>query len=104
MTEQHSEGRDNKGRFEKGKAPGRPPGTQNKLTKTVRQAVLDAFHELQEDTDHKLTSWAKKEPTEFYKIASKLIPTEISGSVKQIIVARIGDENDTDARDGSDNT
>jgi hypothetical protein len=89
--------------FQKGNK-GRPHGATGRLNRTVRETVLEAFTELQDDPNVNLVSWAREEPTEFYKIASKLIPTEITGSVKQIIVARIGDENDTDAGNGSDNT
>lgn len=64
---------------------GRPPGIQNKLSRTVKETVLAVFNELQDDPDANLTSWAKSEPTEFYRIASKLIPTELTGSIKHII-------------------
>ena len=64
---------------------GRPPGIQNKLSKTVKETVLAVFNELQDDPDHNLAAFAKKEPLEFYRIAAKLIPTELTGSVKHII-------------------
>jgi type IV secretory pathway TrbF-like protein len=68
--------------FKKGEAKGRPKGTQNKLTRTVKETVLDTFNLLQEDRTANLLSWAKEEPTEFYKIASKLIPTEVKAKVE----------------------
>lgn len=67
--------------YKKGEAPGRPHGAVNKLTRTVKETVLAVFNELQSDPDVKLSAWAKNEPTEFYKIAAKLIPTEIKGKV-----------------------
>lgn len=72
--------------FEKGqqKKGGRVAGTQNKLTKTVKETVLDVFNRLQDDPNHNLESWAKNEPTEFYKIASKLIPSEVNANVEVI--------------------
>lgn len=64
---------------------GRPAGTPNKLTKTVKETVLAVFNDLQEDPKANLGEWAKKETTEFYRIAAKLIPTEITGTVKTVI-------------------
>lgn len=60
--------------------PGRPPGA-NKLTKTVKETVLDVFNQLQEDPNHSLLMFAQKHPRDFYAIAAKLIPTEISGKL-----------------------
>lgn len=61
---------------------GRPPGVQNKLTRTVKEAVLEAFNNLQEDEHHNLDAFAKKYPRDFYNIAAKLIPTEIQAKVQ----------------------
>lgn len=36
-----------------------------------------------------LVDWAKSEPTEFYKLAAKLIPTEITGNPKAPLVLRV---------------
>lgn len=72
--------------FKKGqtKKGGRTLGTQNKLTKTVKETVLDVFNRLQDDPLNNLEAWAKNEPTEFYKIASKLIPSEVNANVEVI--------------------
>jgi hypothetical protein len=77
--------------FEKGhnKATGRPSGSQNKLTKTVKERVLEVFNELQDDPKANLLSWAKKKPTEFYKIAAKLIPADINAKVDGKIITVI---------------
>lgn len=77
--------------FEPGNA-GRPKGTTNHLTKTVKETVLAVFNEIQEDPDAKLLAFAKKYPRDFYQIAAKLIPTEITGTVKQIITVTDTDE------------
>lgn len=61
---------------------GRKEGTPNALTRTVKETVLAVFNELQNDPTANLVSWAKSEPTEFYKIASKLIPMDVSASVQ----------------------
>ena len=60
---------------------GRKKGGQNKFTKTVKETVLAVFNDQQEDPQANLTAWAKAETTEFYKIAAKLIPTEITANV-----------------------
>lgn len=69
-----------------GNPEGRSKGTPNKLTKTVREKVLNVFNELQEDPKTCLLAWAKEEPTEFYKIASKLIPTELNATITEKII------------------
>lgn len=76
--------------FKKGEG-GRPKGAVNKVTRTVKDALHAAFYELQDDPEVKLVEWGKKNPTEFYKLAAKLIPTEITATVdtntiKEIII------------------
>lgn len=79
--------------FEKGnKQGGRPPGTPNKITATVKQTVLDVFNDLQSDPDHNLKKFAQKHPRDFYAIAAKLIPTEITGSLKSVIKVNVSNE------------
>lgn len=73
--------RDEKGRIMPGTG-GRPPGTTNHLTKTVKETVLAVFNEIQEDPEVKLSAFAKKYPRDFYVIAAKLIPTEFKGTVE----------------------
>jgi hypothetical protein len=71
--------------FKKGKSgnvKGREAGTPNKLTKTVKETVLAAFNDLQSDPKANIMTWAKDNPTDFYKIASKLIPTEVNANVE----------------------
>ena len=68
---------------------GRKEGTANKLTKTVKERVLEVFNELQGDPQANLLSWAKEEPTEFYKIAAKLIPADINAKVDGKIITVI---------------
>lgn len=62
------------------KTGGRTKGTPNKVSGTVRQAILDAFHEL--GGKDGLIDWAEESAEnkrEFYRMCSKLIPREISG-------------------------
>lgn len=63
------------------KSGGRKAGTPNKLTSTFKQLVMTTLDDLQSDRRANLKAWAKENPTEFYKIASKLIPTEITARV-----------------------
>lgn len=87
------------GQFKPGN-PGKPPGATNKLTKTVKETVLSVFNELQDDPKTDLKAFAKKYPRDFYNIAAKLIPTELTGTVKNVIRVRIGAEADQDEQDG----
>jgi hypothetical protein len=74
--------------FEKGhkKATGRPEGSVNKLTKTVKEVFSNVFNEMQEKPNVNLLEWGEKNPTEFYKIASKLIPTELDAKVQSNVI------------------
>lgn len=65
------------------KTGGRKRGTPNKATATVREAFEHAFQMLQEDDRANLTTWGRANPTEFYRLAAKLIPTNlnISGDI-----------------------
>lgn len=68
---------------------GRKPGSPNRMG-SVREAFEQVFHALQADESANLTAWAQRNPTEFYKLSSKLIPAEISAQVDgtmQVIVA-----------------
>lgn len=63
---------------------GRPKGVPNKSTATMKAAIQSVYDKLQAERggDHgHFLEWAKEEPTEFYKLAAKLIPvqTEITG-------------------------
>lgn len=73
------------------KTGGRQKGSTNKLTKTVKETVLAVFNDIQSDPKVNLLSFARNYPRDFYAIAAKLIPTEVSASVeisgvKQIII------------------
>lgn len=58
---------------------GRVPGSRNHVTKTVKQTLLEVFNEIQEDPALSLKTFAAKYPRDFYNIAARLIPTEITG-------------------------
>lgn len=67
------------------KTGGRIKGTLNKSTLlmiSVKDTVLKAFNEMQDDPEVNIVEWGKKNPKDFYNIASKLIPTEVTSNVK----------------------
>jgi len=75
--------------FVKGKSgneKGREKGSQNKLTKTFKEMLNEALLAMQEDKKNNLIAWGKENPTEFYKIASKLIPTELNAAIETKMV------------------
>lgn len=72
--------------------PGKPKGATNHLTRTVKETVLSVFQELQGDPKHNLAAFARKYPRDFHNIAARLIPTELTGSVKTVITVTDQDE------------
>ena len=74
--------------FEKGNK-GKPKGATNKLTKSVKEAFEIAFNKLQGNDDAKLEVWAANNPTEFYKLAAKLIPTSLTGEVQTTGIIKV---------------
>lgn len=60
---------------------GRQKGVPNKHTREFKELLQQTMMELQEDKRANLLTWAKENTTEFYKIASKLIPTEMKNDV-----------------------
>ena len=59
---------------------GRKPGSSNKVSKQVKDNVLEVFDNIG-GIEH-MTNWAREYPTEFYKFYVKLMPTqsEITGA------------------------
>lgn len=64
---------------------GRPKGVPNKLTRTVKESFEAAFREAQGLPGVKLSDWMAANPTEFYRIAAKLIPAEIRGDMTHTV-------------------
>jgi hypothetical protein len=95
--------------FEKGKPKtgGRRSGRVNKFTGTFRDAVQAVYNGL--GGHAAFQHWAQSNKTEYYRIASKLIPLEIKGRVNDavtVIVHRqtsqpIGDEGQRSLEDHS---
>lgn len=64
------------------KIGGREIGTHNKFTSVVKETFEFVFSELQNDPKSKLSEWAKKNTTDFYKLVAKLIPVQMNAVVK----------------------
>lgn len=72
------------------KAGGRKPGSKNKTTSAVKAALVQAFDEM--GGVETLVAWGKKNKTEFYKIWSKLLPTEIKNADGEALRMQIVEE------------
>ena len=59
----------------KQKTGGRQPGQPNRLTGAFREAVQVVYSRL--GGHDAFVEWARANPTEYYKIASRLIPIEL---------------------------
>src|SRR5215204_2522386 len=71
------------GERQRSKFAGRRAGTPNKYTSTMKEAVQTAYQGM---GGHKaFTEWAKENQTEFYRIASRLIPVEVHGTSDKTI-------------------
>lgn len=63
---------------------GRPKGAKNRTTVAFKEAMMAVYADLQGERadlgEHgHFLAWAKETPTEFYKLASKLLPLQVSG-------------------------
>ena len=75
--------------FKKGEAKGRPVGTPNKATKSVKEAFTEAFGKLQLKQGVNLADWGEENPTEFYKLCTKLIPQAIEAKVDVELIEQV---------------
>ena len=73
---------------------GRTKGTPNKVTASMREAWREAFDRL--GGVDSLVAWGQAEPTEFYRLVTKLIPQDVtSGGEKLsgvVILPSVGDQ------------
>ncbi len=58
---------------------GRQKGTPNKTTKAVKDALSECFDKM--GGVESLMKWGNDNPTEFYKLWVKMLPTEIKAEV-----------------------
>jgi hypothetical protein len=67
---------------------GRKTGSQNKATKSAKQALEMAFEGLKGVEG--LIEWAKLNQTDFYKLWSKIIPTTLSNDPDNPLYLDVG--------------
>ena len=58
------------------KTGGRTKGTPNKITAAFKDAVKTVYEDI--GGNGAFAAWAKDNPGEFYRIAARLIPTEVN--------------------------
>lgn len=58
---------------------GRPPGTPNKITRSVKDTILEVFAGM--GGKKAMIEWGLENKTEFYRIYSKLLPTEVKADI-----------------------
>ena len=59
---------------------GRVKGVPNKTTVTIKAAMLAVYEDLQAESGKEhghFQAWAKENPTEYYKLAAKLLPLQV---------------------------
>lgn len=74
------------------KTGGRRKGTPNKTTATIKEAITSVYADLQAETGQEhghFLAWAKDSPTEFYKLAAKLIPIQLGGDPDNPVIHEI---------------
>ena len=74
------------------KTGGRQKGTPNKASAAIREAMLAVFEALQAragGNNAHMLKWAEANSTDFYKLASKLLPLQITGEDSAPILTRI---------------
>lgn len=71
---------------------GRKKGVPNKTTAAFKEAIVAVYADLQAETDAEhghFFAWAKDAPTEFYKLAAKLLPLQVNADVTGKVIARL---------------
>ena len=64
-----------------GNPKGRKPGTPNKATRTVRETFEAVFVSLQSSDKASLRVWAEANPSDFYKLSTKLMPVQVRAEI-----------------------
>ena len=69
--------------YKKGKEPpakrsvGRPKGKENRVTRSVKEALIEAFDKM--GGVPALVRWGRANPTDFYKLWLRLLPIQVTG-------------------------
>lgn len=76
------------------KTGGRQVGTPNKITAAFKDAIRFVYEDI--GGNAAFAEWAKENQTEFYRIAARLIPTEIAsqGTNLNVIINRFPSQNE----------
>lgn len=64
------------------KTGGRTKGTPNVTSRSMKECVMNTLEWLQTQPKSNMREWAMENPTPFYQIAAKLIPTEVNAQVQ----------------------
>jgi hypothetical protein len=78
----------------KKKAPGRPPGAKNKITKDLTTAYMQAFDA--RGGVKGLLKWADESPDIFYGQISKMLPKDVQTTVQQSVRISWGRDGDAE--------
>ena len=86
-----------------GNPNGRTKGSLNKISKTFKEILNEALLKIQNDPENNILQWAKKNPTEFYKLVSKLLPLQVESEITQTstIIDYTGEYYSADAQTGT---
>lgn len=75
---------------------GRPKGAKNKITKAFKDLLVETIHALEDNSEVKegdpktgLMAFAKDNPKDFYRIASKLVPQEMAAELTGEVIIKI---------------
>ncbi len=61
-----------------GNPNGRPAGSPNRVTATVKETIANVFDKMQDDDETSLETWAKNNVDDFYKVvALKMLPIQL---------------------------
>jgi len=66
------------------KTGGRQKGSVNVVNRSMKETVMNTLEWLQTQPRSNMREWAMENPTPFYMIAAKLIPSEITANVEVI--------------------
>ncbi len=69
------------------KGPGRPPGSQNKLTRDIKAAIINAFETV--GGEAYLARVALENPQVFCALLGKVLPMQIAGDPNNPIVTKL---------------